>query len=182
MPPMKHTNSRAEIRFSEWLESLRKDVECTFGILKGRWRTLKSGTRSHGMMKCDRTWLTCCTLHSMLLDVDGLDGEWNNVIRQNTNGPTPNAIEKLNNPSLVRNGDLSGSSVGDDHIPSEGDEQMDEEEDTEMFQACIETNEYGSTSAANLSLEEFRRRLVRHFSVSFMQHSIVWPKRNEQIN
>ena len=36
VPPMKHTNSRAEMRFSEWLESLRKDIECTFGILKGR--------------------------------------------------------------------------------------------------------------------------------------------------
>lgn len=34
--PMKETNGRSEIRFSEWLESLRKEVSCTFGILKGR--------------------------------------------------------------------------------------------------------------------------------------------------
>ena len=27
VPPMKDSTSRAEIRFSEWLESLRKDVE-----------------------------------------------------------------------------------------------------------------------------------------------------------
>lgn len=37
------TTSRMEIRFSAWLESLRKDVECTFGILKGQWRVLKTG-------------------------------------------------------------------------------------------------------------------------------------------
>ena len=182
VPPMKHTSSRAEIRFSEWLESLRKDVECTFGILKRRWRVLKSGIRSHGLMKCDRTWLTCCALHNMLLDVDGLDREWNNGIRPTTNGPIPNAIEKLNNPSLVRNGDLSGSGYGNDYIPSERNEEMDVEEDTEIFPADIDTNEDGSISITNLRLEEFRRRLVRHFNISFVQHKIVWPKRNDHIN
>ena len=35
VPPMKITVDPAEIRFSAWLESMRKDVECTFGILKG---------------------------------------------------------------------------------------------------------------------------------------------------
>ena len=33
----KHTSNRKETRFSEWLESMRKDVECAFGILKQRW-------------------------------------------------------------------------------------------------------------------------------------------------
>jgi hypothetical protein len=43
MPPIKNTAKYSEIRWSEWVESLRKDVECTFGILKGRWRILKTG-------------------------------------------------------------------------------------------------------------------------------------------
>ena len=34
IPPMKHPLTYEQIRFSEWLESIRKDVECTFGILK----------------------------------------------------------------------------------------------------------------------------------------------------
>ena len=34
--PFKLTTNRSEIRFSEWLESMRKDVECAFGILKQR--------------------------------------------------------------------------------------------------------------------------------------------------
>ena len=41
--PFKETTSRLELRFSQWLESMRKDVECTFGIMKGRWRILKTG-------------------------------------------------------------------------------------------------------------------------------------------
>ena len=36
VPPHKITVSRKEKRFADWLESYRKDVECTFGILKQR--------------------------------------------------------------------------------------------------------------------------------------------------
>jgi len=36
VPPIKTTTLRGGIRFSSWLESMRKDMECTFGILKGR--------------------------------------------------------------------------------------------------------------------------------------------------
>ena len=35
-PPMKDTQLLSENRFPEWLESPGKDVECAFGILKGR--------------------------------------------------------------------------------------------------------------------------------------------------
>ena len=35
IPPIKWTTNRIEIRFSAWLESLRKDVKSSFGILKG---------------------------------------------------------------------------------------------------------------------------------------------------
>ncbi len=45
--PFGVTNNIEEIRWSKWLELMRKDVECTFGILKGRWRILKSGVRLH---------------------------------------------------------------------------------------------------------------------------------------
>jgi hypothetical protein len=51
--PFKHTSSLKEYRWSEWLESMRKDVECTFGILKGRWRILKSGIRVSGHQATD---------------------------------------------------------------------------------------------------------------------------------
>jgi hypothetical protein len=76
VPPMKDSSYRSEIRFSQWLESLRKDVECTFGILKGRWRILKTGIRLHNTAAADKIWLTCCALHNMLLDVDGLNEGW----------------------------------------------------------------------------------------------------------
>ena len=81
VPPLKASCNRSELRFSQWLESMRKDVECTFGILKGRWRILKSGIRLYNTEIADNIWLTCCALHNMLLDVDGLSKSWNNGVR-----------------------------------------------------------------------------------------------------
>jgi hypothetical protein len=48
-----------------------KDVKCTFGILKGRWRILKAGVRIHGVDGVDDVWLTCCALHNWLLGPAG---------------------------------------------------------------------------------------------------------------
>ena len=55
---------------------MRKDVECTFGILKGRWRILKTGVRVYGVNKVDDLWMTCCALHNWLLEIDRISGRW----------------------------------------------------------------------------------------------------------
>jgi hypothetical protein len=48
----------------------------TFGILKGRWRILKTGVRLAGVHAADSIFMTCCALHNWLLFVDGLDACW----------------------------------------------------------------------------------------------------------
>ena len=54
VPPVKDGTTYEEIRFSEWLESMRKDVECTFGILKGRFAILRIGLRFQSISRCDQ--------------------------------------------------------------------------------------------------------------------------------
>ncbi len=76
VPPFVVTNNVDEIRGSKWVESMRKDVECTFGILKGRWRILMAGVCIHGVDSVDYIWLTCCALHNWLLDIDGMNEIW----------------------------------------------------------------------------------------------------------
>ncbi|KAL7475023.1 hypothetical protein ACHAW6_000957 [Cyclotella cf. meneghiniana] len=76
VPPYEITNKQLEIRGSKWVESIRKDVECTFGILKGCWHILKSEVRLQGVDVVDKVRLTCCTLHNWLLNIDGLDTTW----------------------------------------------------------------------------------------------------------
>jgi hypothetical protein len=55
---------------------MRKDAECTFVIVKGRWRILNLGIHVYGIDKVDEIWLTCCALHNWLLDIDGISGQW----------------------------------------------------------------------------------------------------------
>ena len=54
-------NGRLEDYFLTNLESVRKDVECVFGILKGRWASLDQG------FKYREIFLTCAVLHNMML-------------------------------------------------------------------------------------------------------------------
>ena len=83
MPPFKLTCCRAEKRFSEWLESVRKDIECTFGILNQRFRILKTGIRVHSIALVDKIFKTCCALHNRLLEIDGMDVPWENGVSCN---------------------------------------------------------------------------------------------------
>ena len=48
-----------------------------FGIMKGRWRILKTGIRLEGVDSVDNIWLTYCALHNWLLEIDVLDDNWN---------------------------------------------------------------------------------------------------------
>ena len=54
--------------FSTNLESVRKDVECTFGILKKRWRILNNGLHYRDIGKCEKIFVACACLHNYLLD------------------------------------------------------------------------------------------------------------------
>jgi hypothetical protein len=135
IPPFKSTISVKEMRFSNWLESIRKDVECTFGILKGRWRILKSGIRLNGIESADKIWKTCCALHNLLLDVDGLDDQWENGVPSDWEGELGDhddidvlhqfPLQRLNNPELGRGYDISGMGHGFDRV--EDDENEDDE-------------------------------------------------------
>jgi hypothetical protein len=61
--------------WSKRAESVRKDIECTFGVLKARFRCLKLPMFWHGAegkAKCDNVFFVCCMLHNMLLQHDKL--------------------------------------------------------------------------------------------------------------
>ena len=55
--------------FSSNLESVRKDVKCTFGILKKQWRILHYGLHYRDIKKCEKIFVTCCCLHKFLVDI-----------------------------------------------------------------------------------------------------------------
>jgi hypothetical protein len=74
-PYSKADNSTLKGYFSTNLESVQKDVECTFGILKKRWKVLNHGFKHRKMEQCEKIFLACCILHNFLLD----QMAWNSV-------------------------------------------------------------------------------------------------------
>jgi hypothetical protein len=191
VPPFKTTNSRAEIRFSTWLESLRKDEKCTFGILKVRWQILKCGIPIHGTDCPDQEFLTCCALHNQLLDIDGLDERWKQGVQSiwstaydNDDGETddmeedsslkseiasvlPDAILRLQNPAAERRYGVSNY------------ERMDQAEDTPAPAVRIDSTTPGAddgndgiVEVQKLSLNDFRHRLVVHFSIALERNEV----------
>jgi len=177
VPPMTMTNKISNIWWSKWVESMRKDVECTFDILKGRFRILKTGIRLLGVMKVDDVWKTCCALHNWLLDIDGISAVWRNGVRiwgSDWTGPlgdldfegvreeVPNAIARLSTNLDPHNYDLSGVGPGEDIT---GDETVPFEHSRQVL----------TSSVSNLTLSEFRSRLIEHFDLSFHRNDLVWP-------
>ena len=60
--------------WSRKVESARKDVECTFGILKIRFKVLKYPLRFRKTVVINDIFRTCCVFNNLLLFYDNRDG------------------------------------------------------------------------------------------------------------
>ena len=191
IPPMKHTCNRSELRFSQWLESLRKDVECTFGILKGRWRILKTGIRCHNTEVSDNVWMTCCALHNILLDVDGLSHKWTEGVRsayededgQFQDEEVPAAIRRLVDPTGnegFRLQTFDGSRFGVRNTDFRGDDDGD---DDDIEQVDLNRSELqlplvrSGTSVMSINFHQFRAMLIDNINIAFHKNKLKWPRR-----
>ena len=67
----KHTSIRERFLWSKRMESVRKDIENTFGILKTRFRVLRLPFMLPNEEDIDNTFRVCCMLHNWLLDHNG---------------------------------------------------------------------------------------------------------------
>jgi hypothetical protein len=170
-----------------------KDVECTFGIVKGRWRILKTGIRLHGVSQPDKVWLTCCALHNWLLEVNGLDVQWENGVASDWEGKLgmhcakdtqllasrpasqqPFAMQRLNSRQ-IRQFDSSGIGPGPGQVP----QQMRDRAvpDPNANANIIGAMEDGARVVRVLSQAYFINKLVEHFDIMWIRNDIVWPRR-----
>jgi hypothetical protein len=189
VPPMKETATMRQWRFSKWLESMRKDVECTFGILKGRWRVLKSGIRVHGTDASDNIWKTCCALHNMLLEVDGIaedySSDWLGELGNFSADSMPEPVRRLLSSTGTTDPmgyDISGMGRGSDGATRSAAEEQNEDDDSEEeenFVGQVVTQE-GATVVRRLSMSQFREKLIVHFAICFEKKELAWPKQRLQ--
>jgi hypothetical protein len=191
IPPFKEYITQEEIRWSGWIESMRKDVECTFGILKGRFRILKTGIRLHGVEVVDKIWKTCCALHNYLIDVDGLEEGWEDgaqlpwalpdLAQHNPAAPGFRnfAIDRLLSDQQFAAFDPSGMGRGTDSMAQTAQTEEEKEEETINNRGLtFPRGHLGVRVVRDCAFTFFRSRLVEHFDILFKKHLVVWPSRH----
>ena len=170
---MKSTIFISETRWSEWLESMRKDVECTLRTLKGRWRVLKSGTRLNGVDVADGIRVTCCALHNMLLEEDRVAVDWIGVYGEFDYEPSsdtiPFALQRLNNLSLRRAYDTSGMGCSD---TTDDDADVLQPVPVANDHMIIDVSANGINNMHQLTCDSFRKKLIENFDVLFKKNKI----------
>ena len=182
VPPVKDGTAYEVIRFSEWLESMRKDVECTFGILKGRFAILRYGLRFHDISRCDQLWLTCCALHNLLLNEDGLDEDWENGVPscwEDINNQYDMRLKRNNTPfAISKLNSCFNPTVGDSTEPLYATTQNTTVDSSFKYEKYTVNNK---RIVSKMPLEIFQQCLVNHFDIRFKQNDIVWPQRINKI-
>ena len=120
----------------------------------------------------DKIWFTCCALHNMLLDIDGMSEDWLGKVgfhefdQVNPNS-VPTAILRLSNNLTTRDFDLSGMGrvvdcLDNDVIDVEYAAIEHEKETKELSRHVIR-------HVCNLHLSYFRCKLVEHFEILWEQ-------------
>ncbi|GJX96518.1 ALP1-like protein isoform X1 [Tanacetum coccineum] len=66
--------------FKKRQESARKDIECAFGVLQGRWGIIQQPGRQYHVNNIRRIMYSCIILHNMILeDQEMAVTDWNDV-------------------------------------------------------------------------------------------------------
>ena len=153
MCPIKMSPYRFERLWSEWVESVRKDVECLFGILKGRFRLLRGGICFQHKDEIDNAVFTAAILHNMILTYDGLD-YWEEVDWNLLNPQPTNDDEGFDEDGVVPV--ANAPAVADGWRPANDNEVIAE----------VDNNFHAK-----------RQGLMRHLNHCHDTHTLRWPKR-----
>ena len=167
IPPFKMYKNAKEERWSKWAESMRKDVECTFGILKGRFRILKTGIRLHSFITMDNIWFTCCALHNMLLEIDGLHTRWINGVPSDYEG----TLGQHDSVGCVREGLRP-------EVFARLTNPLSYDSSSPVHEAIYDENNTVTTLRTSLSMDKMRDYLVEHFNYKWLKKEIRWPSRS----
>ena len=156
---------------------MRKDVECTFGILKGRFAILRYGLRFRDISRCDQLWLTCCALHNLLLNKDGLDEDWENGVPscwEDINNQYDMRLKRNNTPfAISKLNSCFNPTVGDSTEPLYATTQNATVDSSFKYEKYTVNNK---RIVSKMPLEIFQQCLVNHFDIRFKQNDIVWPQ------
>lgn len=163
------SSERVKFKFSDWIGSIRKDVECFFGRLKQRFRWFKCPIRMMNKEDIDNAFVVACIIHNMILRYDGLNSLWES-----------NVNWKKMNP--------------DNEDSDEDEEDEAEEDDSEHYYPQQHDDTFQPLHVADLPFEgvgmnrekaEFKRLqmlLANHLQIMYRKRLLCWPKTRSEIN
>jgi hypothetical protein len=143
----------------------------------------------HNTDVADNIWLTCCALHSMLLDVDGLSTGWNNGVPSDweldsvdfEESDLPDSIRRLIDPTGGVGVCLyDATSIGHDYQGAANRDDIENEDDYDDNQIIVTTKQFtpsDSIAVNQLLLCMFHSLLINNFNNSFHKNKVVWPTR-----
>ena len=159
--PMPQTSSVKGTIWSEWLESIRKDVECFFGILKSRFRMLKNAIQMHSFKDIECAWYCAIILHNMLIQYDGKDMDsWEKTLDWDNIDPDYDDVE-----------------FDDDELMDNFEEVL---ENLDLSNEPKHTHLLGRQYTSRNVASHFTLRddLVEHFVHLYKLRLVKWPKRS----
>lgn len=184
MPPHKHPKTRNEVLWSEWVESVRKDIECFFGKMKARWQFLKNPNRHHSAQIIESAFQCCCIINNMLLDDSSEAETQDERTEENLDALHPD----FNDPAeeeLAEEGDViaTGPNIifnvvdANNNLNVGGKRNVDAIEMT-MFNFHKFTSLRGPSFSAGCSdFDKLRRALTNSFLFQFTKGYVTWPSR-----
>jgi hypothetical protein len=164
--PMSQGCGRNEIIWSEWLESIRKDVECTFGMLKQRFRFFLNSIQYHSFFLIENAFKCACMLHNMMITYNGMDiFEWEKTVDWSTVDPDleDDAYEEEKDDSTLPDED-----IGEEYLPLQPAPII--------THTTLPGRQFNASSAADYIV--LRERLVTHFRHNYELGMVRWPGRS----
>ena len=164
--PEKYRLTKDSVHFAEWMESVRKDVECFFALVKNRWRLLLNAIMYHKAIVIEHAFKTACCLHNMILIYD------ETVARLNK------AWEDVQWENLDPDGDDEADDETDDTatIPAVVND-LEEEVVPVTERTVVVRNQPVHEFTVKMPKQDLKVALQTSFTVQWVKNQLFWPKR-----
>ena len=132
---------------------------------------MRYGIKLHGIDNCDKIWMTCCALHSMLLEIDGLSEQWQNGVRSvyeedvDDVNTLPFSLKRLAKPNQHKKFDLSKVGYGNDV------QRTIRQEINVDSKLAFDKKKIHNVN--ELTLHQFRMKLITHFNICFLHKRLL---------
>ena len=178
MEPSKNSSTQEEFQWSEMVESMRKDIECFFGILKQIFSVLKYGCRLQNLDEVDNVFLACCAMYNEKLIISGRDLPWDARIIEahddrDLNHEEAAVFRRTNQQQTILKLHALGSV---DHNPANVTRTSEE------LEAGMGAGEHEHVADIipefDIDHDVRKKQLIDHFAVAMNKNEVVWPGKN----